>query len=150
MTGYIKPNNKVVVKATQTTVRMPFEVTGTVTNCKPGRLVKKGADDYKVVIGDANGPNYGFLDFEGTFGPDRPADIDTAYASGDWASVVSGPGTILVGYGSEPIVKGAKLAGTADGALVTFDDATMTPDDIVAMAEETITEAGKILIRSLI
>ncbi len=150
MTGYIKPTNQILVKRTQTTVDMPLEVTGTVTECKPGRVVKKGADDYKVVIGATGGEGIGFLGWESTFGPDRPADIDTAYASGDWASVVSGPGTILVGYGNEAIAKGNRLAGGANGGLVVFDDATMLPDEIIAIAEETITEAGTLVIRSLI
>ncbi len=150
MTGYIKPNDQVVVKTTQTTVRMPLEVAGTVTNMIPGRVVKKGADDYKVIIGATGGEAYGFLDFEGTFGPDRPADIDTAYAAGDWASVVSGPGTIVVAYGSAAIAKGNRVAAGADGSVVAFDDATMEADEVIGIAEETITEAGKIMIRSLI
>ena len=172
MTGYIEPNNQVVVKAVSTTERMPLEVAGTVTNMKPGRLVKRGADDYKVIINGAGEAGIGFLDFEGTFGPDRPADIDTAYAAGDWASVVYGPGTILVAYGNEAITKGARLAAGANGGLIVADSlvvnsgaATASAVDattptisgsvgdggiVVAIAEETITEAGKIIIRSLI
>lgn len=150
MTGYVKPTNQILVKRTPVTVDDPLEVTGTVTECKPGRAVKRGADDYKVVIGTTGGEAIGFLGFESTFGPDRPADIDTAYASGDWASIVSGPGTILVAYGNAAITKGNRLAVGANGGLVAFDDATMEADEIVAVAEETITEAGPIIVRSLI
>lgn len=148
--SFVKPINQILVKRTPVTVDDPLEVTGTVTECKPGRVVKRGADDTKVIIGATGGEGIGFLGWESTFGPDRPADIDTAYASGDWASVVYGPGTILVGYGNEAITKGNRLAGGANGGLVVFDDATMLPDEIIAVAEETITEAGTIIIRSLI
>jgi len=172
MTGYTIPYNQIVVKATPVTTQMPLEVAGTVTNMKPGRAVKKGADDYKVIINGAGEDAYGFLGFEGTFGPDRPADIDTAYAAGDWASVISGPGTILVAYGNEAISKGARLTAGADGGLIVADvlvaasgaatasavDATTPTIDgsvgaggiVIAIAEETITEAGALMIRSLI
>jgi len=112
---FVEPTNKIVI-AGEPDIR-DYEVSGTVTEMKPGRLVKKGASDGLIVIGDKDGPNIGFLGFEQTFGPDQPADIDTAYVAEDKATVLSGPGTVLMGYSEEAVGKGEVVCSGSDGKV---------------------------------
>jgi hypothetical protein len=148
MGNFINPTNKVVAKGTAD--EQVLTVTGTVTECKPGRLVKKGADDAKVIIGAADGLTIGWLGFEQTGYTFKPANISTAYVVNDEATVISGAGIHVIAYGSAAIAKGARVAAGADGKVITFADGTMTPDLIVGIAEETTAGAGNVRIRSLI
>jgi len=147
MANYVNPTNKIV--AAGTAQEEVLTVTGTVTEMKPGRLVKKGADDTKCVIGDADGDMIGFLGYEQTFGPEKPANITTAYALNDEATIINGPGVHVIVAGSEAIVKGDLVAAAADGKVAKWVN-TMDADLIVGKALETITEAGEIRIRSMI
>lgn len=146
---FIEPVNKIVI-AGGNVDRRGYTTSGTVTNLKPGRLVKTGASDSLIIIGAADSLSVGFLGYEDAFAPDRPANITTAYATAEKCDVISGPGTILVAYGSAAIVKGARVAAAADGKVTTFVDATMEPGTIVGIAEETTAAAGNVIIRSLI
>lgn len=112
---FVEPTNKIVIAGEPD--ERDYEVSGTVTNMIAGRLVKKGASDGLIVIGDKSGPNIGWLGYEQTFAPDKPADIDTSYASGDKATVLSGPGTILMGYSEEAVGKGEVVCSGSDGKV---------------------------------
>jgi len=148
MGNFVNPNNKVV--AAGTAIEQVLTVTGTVTECKPGRLVKAGTADDECAIGTAAGDAVGWLGFEQTYATYKPTDIDTAYALGDLATVINGPGIHVIATAAGAVDKGARVAAAADGKVAAFDDATMTPDMIVGVAEETISSAGAIRIRSLI
>lgn len=148
MTNFVNPNNKVV--AAGTAIEQVLTVTGTVTECKPGRLVKAGTNDDECAIGTAAGDAIGFLGYEQTYATYKPDDIDTAYAANDEATVISGPGIHVIAEGSAAIAKGDRVAAAADGKVAVFADASMTPDLIVGIAEETTSAAGAIRIRSLI
>jgi hypothetical protein len=148
MGNFVNPTNKVVVKGTAD--EEVLTVTGTVTECKPGRLVKRGADDTKIVIGDADTDMIGFLGFEQTFATYRPANISTAYALNDKATVVSGFGIHVMAYGSEAIVKGDLVGAAADGKVAKVEDGIDDAGLVVGRALETITGAGPIRIRSMI
>jgi hypothetical protein len=148
MGNFVNPNNKVVASGTPNI--QVLTVTGTVTECKPGRLVKAGTADDECAIGTAAGDAIGFLGYEQTYATYKPDDIDTAYEAGDMATVINGPGIHVIAEGSEAINKGDRVAAAADGKVAVFADGTMTPDMIVGVAEETISSAGAIRIRSLI
>jgi len=145
--NYVNPTNKIV--AAGTAQEEVLTVTGALTYMLPGRLVKKGADDNKCAIGDADGDMIGWLGYEQTFGQYKPANISTAYALSDEATVLSGPGVHIMAYGSAAIVKGAIVAADAAGAVVTWVN-TMDADTMVGKALETTTDAGAIRIRSMI
>ena len=141
MANFVNPTNKVV--ASGTADEEVLTVTGTVTECKPGRLVKKGSDDTKVVIGDADTDMIGFLGY-------KPANISTAYALNDEATIVNGPGIHVIAYGSEAIVKGDNVGAGADGKVDKCEDGADDAGLIVGKALESIGSAGAIRIRSLI
>jgi len=148
MANFVNPTNKVV--ASGTADEEVLTVTGTVTECKPGRLVKKGSDDTKVVIGDADTDMIGFLGYEQTVGTYKPANISTAYALNDEATIVNGPGIHVIAYGSEAIVKGDNVGAGADGKVDKCEDGADDAGLIVGKALESIGSAGAIRIRSLI
>jgi len=113
---FIEPTNKIVLAGNPD--RRGYTTEGTVTNLIPGRLVKKGTTDSQIVIGDADGPNIGFLGYENGFGPDKPANITTAYALAVSAEVLSGPGVILVANcETAAVTKGDELCAGSDGKL---------------------------------
>jgi hypothetical protein len=112
---FVEPTNKIVIAGEPD--ERDYEVSGTVTNMIAGRLVKKGASDGLIVIGDKTGPNIGWLGYEQTFAPDKPANIDTAYALADKATVLSGPGTILMGYSEDAVGKGSVMCAGSDGKV---------------------------------
>ena len=112
---FVEPTNKIDLAGEPD--ERDYEVAGTVTNMKPGRLVKKGASDGYIIIGDKTGPNIGWLGYEQTFAPDKPADIDTAYAAGDKATVLSGPGTVVMGYAEAAVGKGDIVCAGDNGAV---------------------------------
>lgn len=113
---FVEPTNKIVVAGEPD--GRDYEVSGTVTEFKPGRLVKKGASDGLVIIGDTAGPNIGWAGYEQCFAPDKPANIDTAFASGDKVRVLSGPGTTLMGYSETAVVnKGDLLCAGSNGKV---------------------------------
>lgn len=112
---FVEPTNKIVVAGEPD--ERDYQVSGTVTEFKPGRLVKKGASDGLVVIGDKSGPNIGWAGYEQVFAPDKPADIDTAFVVGDKVRVLSGPGTILMGYSEGVVNKGELVCAGSDGKV---------------------------------
>lgn len=148
MANFVQPTNVIVVQGSPDVQDGVTE--GTMTEMKPGRLVKKGTTDAQVVIGAADGLSFGWLSFEDSPVVDRPATIATAFAVAKKCTVVNKPGIHVIGYGSAAIAKGARVSADAAGKVITFADATMDPDTIVGIAEESITEAGNIRIRSLI
>lgn len=113
---FIEPTNKIVIAGTPD--RRIYDVAGTVTEMKPGRLVKKGSTDSDIIIGDVDGPNIGFLGYEDGFGPDKPATITTAYALAAKADVLSGPGVILVANSeTAAVTKGDLMCAGSDGKV---------------------------------
>lgn len=113
---FIEPTNKIIIAGTPD--RRIYDVAGTVTEMKPGRLVKKGSTDSDIIIGDIDGPNIGFLGYEDGFGPDKPATITTAYALAAKADVLSGPGVILVANSeTAAVTKGDLMCAGSDGKV---------------------------------
>lgn len=113
-TGNVKPVNRVVIAGEPDSRQ--YKVGGTVTEMKPGRLVTTGTNDDDIIIGSTTLPPMGFLGYEQTHANYKPDSVDTAYASGDWASVLNGP-IIINAYVSEAINKGDLLCPDADGKL---------------------------------
>jgi len=114
---FIEPTNKIVVAGSNVD-RRGYTTSGTVTNLIPGRLVKKGASDSLIIIGDVDGPNIGWLGYEDAFGPDKPVNITTAYATAKNCDVLSGPGTILVANSeTAAVTKGDLLCAGSDGKV---------------------------------
>jgi len=114
---FIEPTNKIVLAGNNVDRRV-YTTSGIVTNLIPGRLVKKGASDSLIIIGDVDGPNIGWIGYEDAFGPDKPANITTAYATGKKCDVLSGPGTILVANSETAVVtKGDLLCAGSDGKV---------------------------------
>ncbi|MCL2288247.1 MAG: hypothetical protein FWC33_03580 [Candidatus Bathyarchaeota archaeon] len=111
----------------------------------PGDTACAGVDDSKAKTGDIGAKIYGFFAYEHTGAPDRPLNIDTPYKTGAHASIINGPGIILVCKTTTAAAKGQILEAGANGTLTPHT--TGTP---LAVAEETVNEAGKILVRSLI
>ena len=92
------------------------KVGGTVTEMKPGRLVAKGTNDDDIVIGSKILSPAAFLGYEQTNNYYKPTDVDTAYASGDIATILNGA-MVINGYVSEAVNKGDLLCGDDDGKL---------------------------------
>lgn len=114
---FIEPANKIVLAGNNVDRRV-YTTEGTVTHLIPGRLVKKGTTDSQVVIGDVDGPNIGWLGYEDAFGPDKPANITTAYALAKDCDVLSGPGTIVVANSeTAAITKGDLVCAGSDGKV---------------------------------
>ena len=109
-----KPVNRVVLAG------QPDELTGkvggTVTEMKPGRLVTKGTNDDDIIICSKTTPPAGFLGYEQTNAFYKPTDVDTAYVSGDWPTVINGP-MVLNGYVQEAVTKDDLLCPGDDGKL---------------------------------
>ncbi|MCK5013778.1 MAG: hypothetical protein KAS66_08150 [Candidatus Omnitrophica bacterium] len=92
------------------------KVGGTVTEMKPGRLVAKGTNDDDIIIGTTLLSPTGWLGYEQTNAYYKPASVDTAYASGDWATLINGP-MVLNAYVEGAVVNGDLLCPGSDGKL---------------------------------
>lgn len=109
-----RPANRVVLAGQPD--ELMAKVGGTVTEMKPGRLVTKGTNDDDIIINSKTTTPTGFLGYEQTNAYYKPDDVDTAYASGDWATLINGP-MVLNGYVSGAVAKGDLLCGDDDGKV---------------------------------
>jgi len=139
-----KPTNQILVAGHPLVQILKIQ---TVTNCYPGRLVKKGTNDDRVVVGAAGDGFIGWLGYEQTIKKHRPATVDTIYVQDAQAAVLHGGGFVIVASGTKALTKGQLLAAAADGKV---SGGIAGTDHIVAIAEETIAAAGDIMVRSLI
>jgi hypothetical protein len=156
-----QPTNGIVVQGCPKVQSLLIE---TVTNCYPGRLVKKGTADNQIVVNTAGGLCVGVLGYEQCQKKDRPATRDTIYGAVN-APVLSGAcvTVLLMVAVSQTIVKGSKLVAAANGmvslapaaappvgsvpvtstgAQPTIAGPIPTSGAIVAIAEESITTDG--------
>lgn len=141
---------------------------------KAGMLVTCDSNDYKIKKLAANTMPIGWLSFEYTDAKTRPADFETAYASGDIVTVIAGGNfdiyAIATGEASTgndvTINAGDYLASNGDGTLKvyspngTVSSSTATnPYPPIAVALETITipkasgatpDTKRIVVKSLI
>lgn len=105
----------------------------------PGVLVMRDTTDNYVKEYDGSGNAIGYLSYESS--PDKPTDISTAYARGDWVAVERGPGKFIQAWlaSGQNVVIGQPLAGiaaTSAGQLAAgvagtsdmFADAAMSVD----------------------
>ncbi|MCL2641963.1 MAG: hypothetical protein FWD52_00370 [Candidatus Bathyarchaeota archaeon] len=114
----------------------------------PGYTVIVGTTDADAKQGTATDQKgiYGFFAYEHTSKPFRPSTVLDAYKAGDQATVINGPGIIIVGYlNSGTVKKGDTLEGGNNGGLIPLADGVP-----IAKAEESATGPTRILIRSLI
>lgn len=114
--GYQKPTNAILVAGDPLIQTLKIE---TVTNCYPGRLVKKGTNDDDVVVGTAGADVIGWLGYEQTHKKHRPATVDTIYLVNAQVAVLNGGKFVLVARlaNGENVAKGARLVAAADGEL---------------------------------
>jgi len=170
----VKPANAVVAGGKPIIQELKVEDS---TNMYPRRLVKKGTHDDDVVVNTAAGNAIGWLGYEQCAPAFKPDTIDSLYATGAKAPVVSGPGLIVVGRlaQGQNVTKGTMLVGAANGeltaatALTVKSGATQVTSTaangsiltgtigdqgrIVAIAEESVdasSVAKYILVRSMI
>jgi len=149
----VQPTNKLVVDSTN--LHVQTKVVETVANCFPGRMVARGTGDHDVLVCAAAGHGYGWLGYEHTDKLNRPATVNTIYLVNANAAIINGAGIILVGCAAAgaTITKGERLTMAAAGMLT---PAVVGTDDVVAIAEESITTAAgdtsgtDILVRSVI
>lgn len=177
MVGYKKPSNKILVAGSPLVQELKVQ---TAAEMYPGRLVKKGTNDDDAIVNTAAANPLGWLGYEQCRDSDKPEDVDTVYALGDWVPVLNGGNFVLVGRlaSGQSVSKGAPLVGANDGELkaastfsvsVPVGGTTVTssaaqpnlveagaipPEGlIVAIAEETVDASGAaadIMVRSLI
>ncbi|MHC1597236.1 MAG: hypothetical protein ACXQT3_02855 [Methermicoccaceae archaeon] len=86
----------------------------------PGALVARDASDEKIKENDvATTKPIGWLGYEQAHPDYKPANITTAYAAGDFAPVVAGAGTVLIGKVAKGFTaaKGDLLIPWSDGEL---------------------------------
>lgn len=146
-----KPTNQILVDG-RAGVSVQILKVETAANMYPGRLVKKGTNDDDAVVATAASACIGWIGYLNTIKKYRPATVDTIHVINDQASILSGPGIILVGYlelGAN-VSKGARLTMGAIGGL---SGGTVGTDDIVAVAEESVdasAAAADIMVRSMI
>lgn len=136
--GFNKPSNRVVAFGTPFVRTMTVE---TADQMYPGRLVVLGTNDNDVLANDNSGNAVaGWLGFEQAANNYRPATISTAYAAGDFAPVLNGPGMVIkatLATGETISRDEALTSGTnPKGALTS---ATVGTDRIVAIALESVT-----------
>lgn len=109
-----------------------FQVGPNATAAKmlPGIAVVMDTTDNYVKESDGSGKVIGFLSYESS--PDKPANIDTAFAVGDWVAVERGAGKRIRARlaTSQTIVNGQELSVTTDGYL-----AAATINGVVAVNE---------------
>ena len=149
-TAQVKASNKIVVDSIN--LHSQTKKVETATSMYAGRLVKKGTNDDDVIVGTETLANLGWLGYEHTTKKHRPATVDTIYLQNAQATIINGPGIILVASikSGEAGVKGILLKGAADGQLAV----AVATDNAIAVAEETVTGAATtgsdIMVRSLI
>ncbi len=117
--GFKKPTNKIIVTGDPAVQEQ--KLGGTVTSAYPGRLVMKGTNDDDVSLADGTKPVAGFLGFEhGYHANDRPATVDTAYASGAMVPVIYDGDFVIVGAttAGTGVNKNDKMASWIDGTLI--------------------------------
>lgn len=152
--GYQKPTNKIVVAGKYNTQELKVE---TATNMYPGRLVTKGTNDDDIIVNTASTAVIGWLGYEDTNPVFRPDTVDTIYTINSQASVITGPGVVVVGRlaSGQSVAKDAKLKAAASGELTAIgaEDLDASANFVVAIAEETVNASGAaadIMVRSLI
>lgn len=171
--GYQKPTNAILVAGSPLVQVLKIE---TVTNCYPGRLVKKGTNDDDVVVGTAGADVIGWLGYEQTHKKYRPITVDTIYVVDDQVAVLNGGGFVVVARlaNGENVSKGARLVAAASGELSeasalaipsgttavlstsaqpNISGAKGSEGIVVATAEESVDASGgaaDIMVRSLI
>lgn len=139
-----KPTNKIVVAGEPLVQILKVE---TATNVYPGRLVKKGTNDDDIVVGTSS-TVVGWAGYERTIKKYRPATVDTIHTINSQIPVLHGGHFVIVGsWAGGTCSKGDLLKGIAAGQL---SGGTAGTDHIVAIAEESMTAAGDIMVRSLI
>ena len=158
--GYTAAVNKIVLAGPRQSVELEIE---TLTGMTPGVYVKAGATNNEMVVGTDSELAYGWLSYEDTPIPWRPATIDTEYIQKDGvnprAAAVFGPGMVLNAWrkASATIKMGEKLQGDASGQLVKWvavtDNATTgVPGEMpiaIAMVDGD-GAASRLIVRSLI
>lgn len=109
-----------------------FQVGPNATAAKmlPGIAVVMDTTGNYVKEYDGSGKVIGFLSYESS--PDKPANIDTAFAVGDWVAVERGAGKRIRARlaTSQTIVNGQELSVTTDGYL-----AAATINGVVSVVE---------------
>ena len=159
--GYTAAVNKIVLAGPRQSVELEIE---TLTGMTPGVYVKHGTTNNEMVVGTSSELAYGWLSYEDTPIPWRPATIDTEYVQKDGvnprAAVVFGPGMVLNAWrkASADIKMGEKLQGDASGQLikwvaVTDNASTGVPGEMpiaVAMVDGSGGSASRLIVRSLI
>jgi hypothetical protein len=135
----VKPTNKIVLDSIGLHKQvMKIE---TVANMYAGRTVIAGTNDDDCQVGTTASEIIGFLGYEQTHKLHRPATVDTIYLVNAQASIIWGPGTLIVASLSDGVtaVKGTLLT---PGLVGTLTGGVAGTDDIVATAEETVSTAA--------
>lgn len=151
--GYIAAVNKIVLAGPRQSVELEIE---TLTGMIPGVYVKHGATNNEMVVGTDSELAYGWLSYEDTPIPWRPANIDTEYIQKDSvnprAAAVFGPGMILNAFrkASETIVMGDWLEGAASGQLSKWTPAETAKMPIAKAMVDGSGAASRLIVRSLI
>jgi len=154
-TGYIAAVNKIVLAGHRQSVELEIQ---TLTGMIPGVYVKHGTTNNEMIVGTDSELAYGWLSYEDTPIPWRPATIDTTYIQKDGvnprAAAVFGPGMVLNAWrkANETIVMGDKLEGAAAGQLSKWTPTTGGADKMpiaIAMVDGS-GAASRLIIRSLI
>ncbi len=169
---FTTPLNKIVVQGHAHT----NESNAAVATLKPGFLAAKGTTDDDVILCTASLNTVGWVGYESAAPAFKPANMTTAYATGDRVPIVSAKGSLVLGTLalSQTIVRGDALVAAAGGLLqkatamsVTTGAATasavvsttptisgsapMAGSRIVAYAEQSVTTTSAtatILVRS--
>lgn len=137
-------SNSVVLYGSSEQDREILIVAGTVTEMKPGRLVKKGADDNHILICGADEDAIGVLGYEDTPAKYQPATLTTAYAVGDHAAVHKKGGLLGELSDAGGVNKGQALYVVADGKV---SKVASTSKRVYAIADSSRTNAGAIAMR---
>ena len=158
MVGVSKPSAHLIVVEGKPLV--DERIVETATNMIPGRLCTKGTASQQIIVCTATLFPMGWIGFEHTSARFRPADIATAHAANDVASVLYGGHFVVQGVLtiSQTIVDGDILVPAAAGnlqkgtVLVATSGASTTPLAItgnypgsgmpIARARESVTTDG--------
>ena len=145
-----RPSNSDLAMKTGGTLIRTFNLESG-SNANRCRLVYRGTTDGEVTVtSDEYLSAIGWLVNDETPAAQKEETRTTPFTADDEVAVASGDGYI-VAYGEEAITMGAKVMCGTGGAVKNYDG--MAVDDaggIVGKAEETITEAGYIILRMLI
>lgn len=159
--GFVVATNKVILAGHRQSVELEIQ---TLTGMVPGVYVKHGATNNEMVVGTSSELAYGWLGYEDTPLPWRPATIDTTYIQKDSvnprAAAVYGPGMIVSAWreANATIVMGDKLQGSGSGLLVKWvpvtDNATTGVAGempiAIAMEDGSGDANARLIVRSLI